>query len=310
MLKKLSLWVALVFWAGYSYSESIAPYYGTTPNAAAGGNTWSMGNVLPQGVPGLDIDLIIYNYTPIKETQDDMIVHIQNENAAGTGYIFRESDDWSGLAGGIEIRKVVPVIPMNRDHWGDGSIEVEGTGTVEGASVIYNYRVDPCYDPQFDPNCPGYQAPSPPEVETVDVDSLYDSLEYNPLEDETLQNATASTDTEIYDNDENTKSDEELEKEKEEEEKDSKERLEKALAAADNTMMFAEALAQDQLLQSMNMAINMNLYYAAQINGGAYADSVVLVDKEIPENRKGLRNGLAQQLLHEKMIDMQYGKTK
>lgn len=301
MLRQLPLLVVLGCWVGYSYSESIAPYYGTTPNAASGGHTWSMDNVLPSGVPGLDIDLVIYNYTPIKETQDDMIVHIQNENANGTGYIFRESDDWSGVQGGTEIRKVVPVTPVNRSQWGDGSIEVEGTGTVDNASVIYNYRVDPCYNPQSNPNCPGYEVQIP-EIETVDVDSLYD-----PLEDENVENATASTDADQYE-DEDSLSEEERLKEEEEEEKDSKERLEKALAAVDNTIMFAEAFAQDQLLQAMNMAINMSPYYSASINGGTYKESVVLVDKELPENKRGLRNGLAQQLLHEKMIEMQYNK--
>tara|TARA_R110000772_G_scaffold62673_2_gene140798 strand:+ start:806 stop:1585 length:780 start_codon:yes stop_codon:yes gene_type:complete len=259
-----------------------------------------MYNVLPSGVPGLDIDLVIYNYTPIKEAQDDMIVHIQNENANGTGYIFRESDDWSGLQGGIEIRKVVPVIPTNRSQWGGGSIEVEGIGTVDNTSVIYNYRVDPCYNPQFDPNCPSYKVQIP-EIETVDLDSLYD-----PLEDETVKNATASTDADQYD-DKDAKSDEDKAKE-EEEEKDSKERLEKALASADNTIMFAEAFAQDQLLQAMNMAINMSPYYSTSIDGGAYQDSVTLADKQLPENKRGLRNGLAQQLLHDKMIEMQYNK--
>lgn len=297
MLKNLPLLVVLVCWAGYSYSESIAPYYGTTPNAAAGGQTWSMDNVLPSGVPGLDIDLVIYDYTPIKETQDDMVVHIQNENADGTGYIFRESDDWSGVPGGVEIRKVIPVIPLNRELWGDGSIEVEGTGTVENPSVIYNYRVDPCYDPQFDPNCPGWE-PIIPEIETVDLDDLYD-----PLSDPFA--ATAETDAEQYE-DEDELSEEEKKKKEEEEERASKERLEKALAAANTTMLFAEAFAQDQMLQSMNMAINMNTYYATSIPGGTYNESVVLVDKEIPDNKQGLRNGFAQQLLHEKMIEMQY----
>lgn len=300
MLKKLLPVLVLVFWVGYSYSESISPYYGTTPNAAIGGNSWSMDNVLPQGIPGLDIDLVIYNYTPIKETQDDMVVHIQNENANGTGYIFRESDDWSGLQGGTEIRKVIPVIPMNRSYWGDGSIEVEGTGTVENPSVIYNYRVDPCYDPQFDPNCPEYQQPQPPQVETVDIDSLY-----NPLEDDAVTNALASTDDVEYEDDE-SKSEEDLKKEKEEEERDRADRLERALSASQNAVLFSEAIAQSQMLDAMNLAINMNQYYSASIDGGTYRESVVLVDKQLPENRRGLRNGLAQQLLHERMVDSQY----
>jgi hypothetical protein len=303
MLKKLSLLAVLVCWGGYSYSDSIAPYYGTTPNATIGGNTWSMDNVLPSGVPGLDINMVIYSYTPLKETQDDMVVHIQNENADGTGYIFRESDDWSGVQGGIGIRKVVPIVPTNRSLWGDGSIEVEGTGTVTDSSVIYNYRVDPCYDPQFDPNCIGYE-PYIPEIETVDPNSLYD-----PLSDDNVQNAMASTETDQYD-DEEEKSDEDKEKEKEEEEKDSKERLEKALAAVDNATLFAEAFAQDQLLQAMNLSINMTSYYSASIKGGVYKESVVLIDKELPENKRGLRNGFAQQLLHEKMVSSQYNKTK
>jgi hypothetical protein len=301
MLRQLLLLVVLGCWVGYSYSESIAPYYGTTPNAASGGNTWSMDNVLPSGVPGLDINLVIYDYTPIKETQDEMKVHIQNKNADGTGYIFRETDDWTGVQGGIGIRKVVPVTPLNRSNWGDGSIEVEGTGTVDNASVIYNYRVDPCYNPQYDPNCPGYQQPELPEIETVDIDSLYD-----PLEDDTVKNATASTDTEQYDEDDETRSDDELAKEEDEEEKDREERLEKALAAAQNAVLFSEALAQSQMLDAMNMAINMNSYYAASIDGGVYQESVTLVDKEIPDNKQGLRNGFAQQLLHEEMIQMQY----
>lgn len=302
MLKKLLPLAALVSWVGYCYSDSIAPYSGVTPNAAGSGHSWNMNDVLPSGVPGLDINLVIYSYTPNKQTADDMVVHIQNLNADGTGYIFRESDDWSGAPGGTEIRKVVPVVPSNRSLWGDGSIEVEGTGTVEDAFVFYNYRVDPCYNPQFDPNCPGYQTPQPPEVETVDIDSLY-----NSLEDENVLNALKQTDTE-YDEDADAKSEEELAKEEEEEEKDRKERLEKALAAADNALLFAEAVAQSQILESMNMAINMNSYYSANINGGTYNDSVVLVDKQLPENKRGLRNGLAQQLLHEQMINMQYEK--
>lgn len=303
MLKKLLPTLVSVFWVGCSYSESITPYYDATPNAAAGGYTWSMDNILPQGVPGVDINLVIYDYTPIKNTEDDMVVHIQNENANGTGYIFRESDDWSGIPGGTEIRKAVPVIPMNRSYWGDGSIEVEGNGTVEDARVIYNYRVDPCYDPQFDPNCPGYQQPQPPKIETVDVDSLY-----NALEDENVQDALASDNEEIYDEENDSKSEEELAKEKEEEDRDRAERLEKALSAASNAVLFSEALAQSQMLDAMNMAINMNGYYAASIDGGTYQESVVLVDKQLPENRRGLRNGLAQQLLHDEMIEMQYNR--
>ncbi|MEK9695714.1 MAG: hypothetical protein VW270_08110 [Candidatus Poseidoniales archaeon] len=295
MLKKLLLSAALASLAGYSYSESIAPYSGITPNAAAGGNTWSMDNVLPNGVPGLDINLIIYRYTPQKETADDMTVHIQNENAAGTGYIFRESDDWSGLPGGTEIRKVVPVVPSNRSLWGNGSIEVQGTGTVEEPFVFYNYRVDPCYDPQFDPNCPGYVQPIP-EIPVVDIE-IYDATE-----DEYVN--LSSEETVLLE--ENEEVLEELDEE-EEEEAEKKKRAYRlaALEASNAAMLFAENQRIQQMNQVAQQAVDA-MYMPVTINGGVYKETLVMQDKKLPTNPRGLRNGFAQQLLHEKMVEMQY----
>jgi hypothetical protein len=299
MSKKKLLWVLAVLLPSYSYSDSISPYYGTTGNAAAGGYNWSMDNILPDPL-GLDINGVIYNYTINKDVNDRVDVHVQNENANGTGYIFRETDSWMpGSLGGTQINKAVPVIPgIPRQAWGDGSIEVEGNGSVSDANVIYQYKVDPCYDPQFDPNCPGYKVPVP-DIYEIDVASLYDATK-----DENVE-LDRETDTETYD-DEEQMSDEEKAAKEEEEKKDSKERLEKALAAADNSAMFANAVAMSAMLDSMNLAVNMNSYYTATVPGGTYPDSVVLIDKQLPENKRGLRNGLAQQLLHEKMVESQY----
>jgi len=284
----------LVFWPSYSSSESIQPYFGTTPNAAAGGTTWDMNTVLPTP-PGLDINGVIYNYTIQKDVNDSAKVHVQNENADGTGYIFRETDEWQvGSLGGTEIRKVVPVIPnIPRQSWGDGSIEIEGDATVEDPNVVYMYKVDPCYDPQFDPNCPGYQVQMP-DIPEIDVSTIY-----NATDDEAVQIATVETDTDIYE-DEETSENEEEDEEREEM------RLEAALAAIDNSEMFANAFAQAQILAAMNNAIQMSNYYAGNVPGGEYKDSQVLIDKKIDDNKKGLRNGLAQQLLHEEMVSMQY----
>lgn len=279
----------------YSYSDT-TPYYGTTGNAASGGNTWSMDNVLPSP-PGLDINGVIYNYTIQKNVDDSVNVHVQNENANGTGYVFRETDEWQpGSLGGTEIRKVVPVIPnIPRQAWGDGSIEVEGPGSVEDPTVVYSYKVDPCYDPQFNPSCPGYE-PVIPDIPEVDVTSLY-----NALDDESVQIAMTETDNDIYEEEEQA----EVEEESEEKEEM---RLEAALAAVDNSEMFANAFAQAQILASINNAIQMNNYYAANIPGGVYKETQVLVDRKIDDNKQGLRNGLAQQLLHEEMVGMQYNK--
>ena len=256
-----------------------------------------MPDVLPKP-PGLEIDTVLYNYTIRKATEDQVDVFVGNENADGTGYIFREHDEWRpGSLDGTEINKVVGVGTIHRDLWGDGFIDVQGNGSVENPNVIYSYRVDPCYDPQYNPGCPGYE---PPKVEVPEYD-IYDATagdanqsQYNP-------------DDELYE-DEEGMSDEELAEKEAEEEKDSKERLEKALAAADNSAMFAQALAQGQQLDSINRATNMNSYYAQSIEGGSYNDSVQLTDKQLPDNRRGLRNNLAQQRLHQQMVEQQYNK--
>lgn len=301
MLKRKLFLVWVAWLPSYCYSDSIAPYYGQTGNAASSGYVWSMDNVLPSGIPGLDINGVIYNYTVNKNIDDALTVHVQNQKANGTGYIFRETDDWlPGSQDGTQINKVVPVVPSNRALWGEGSIVTEGDGSVSDARVLYTYKVDPCYDPQFDPNCPGYQVqvPDTPQVdyEIYDATADAENTQYNP-------------DDELYD-DEEEMSDEEKSEKEAEEEKDSKERLEKALSAADNSAMFANALATAQMLNTVTMATNMNSYYQASIPGGVYKETVTLQDKQIPENKNGLRNGLAQQLLHEQMINMQYNKKQ
>ena len=309
MLKRLSLSVVLVLWACSSYSESITPYYGQTGNTAAGGNTWSMDSHLPSGVPGLDINGVIYRYTINKDVNDSVGVEIRNERANGSGYIFRERDDWlPGSLGGTQINKVVPVAPSNRSLWGDGEIAVDGNGSVSDPNVVYTYRVDPCYDPQFDPNCPGYEVPVP-DIYEVDLTTLYDPLNDPNVELERTTCKEGDTSAEcqaILEEEEEGKSEEELAEEEAEEEKDREMRLEKALAAADNSALFATSLAQSQMLQSVNAATNMNSYYAKSLQGGTYNETVKLQDKQLPENKRGLRNGLAQQLLHEEMVSAQY----
>ena len=298
------LGLVLVCLPSYCLSESIKPYYGTTPNAAANqALQWSMGNILPSP-PGLYIQNVLYSYTMIKEDGEAVTVYVQNENANGTGYIFRDREDWSPTSpSGQEVRKVLPVGNLHRDLWGDGSIEVVGNGQVEDPSVIYTYRVDPCYDPQFDPNCPGYEVPyvAPPQI---DYD-LYDVTEDDYVVLDRSFCKPGETDGECLTRlEEEAETEEEIAENEAEEDKDRADRLEKALAEAGKSELFALAFAQSQLKDSINA--NLNSYYAKGIPGGEYRDSRVIVDTQLPENQNGLRNGLAQQLLHQQMIDMQY----
>ena len=267
----------------YSYSETI---YGTTSNAASNGLNWVMSNVLPQQA-GLQVGNVIYQYTAIKDPDADMLVHVQNENAQGDGYIFRETDDWSGLPGNT-INKIIPVSDLPIQLWGDGSIEVEGDGSVSDPTVAYTYKYDPCFDPQSDPSCPGYMPPIP-EPEIIDV--------YDALNDQAVLKATEETDPELFDRDG---------KNRREAKREPNDRLEQGLAASENALNLASAAAQDFMVAAMANEQRLNPYYQAKINGRVYVDTVTLPTKDIPDNPMGLRNGLAQQLLHEKMVQSQY----
>ena len=279
-----------------SYSDeskaqsSTSVVYGISPNAANPAMNWVMTNVLPQQA-GLTVGTVIYQYDTIKETEDDMLVHVQNEDAQGDGYIFRETDDWSGLPSN-RIRKIVPVggIPINR--WGDGSIEVEGTGIVADASVVYTYQYDPCFDPQTNPECPGYK---PPYVE-IEEPEPYDALDEQYVQDELDRKAV------MKDEDQ-----EDTDRRKVESKKEIKENLEKLLGTTNTT-----DLAQGSNIMHANLTILnfMPTSYYETIPGGEYVESVQLTDSELPDNSAGRRQQFAQDLLHDKLVDLQYVNDK
>jgi len=269
--------------ASYSYSDTI---YGITSNAASNGLNWVMSNVLPQQA-GLQVSSVIYQYTAIKDPEADMLVHVQNQNAQGNGYVFRETDNWSGLPGNT-INKVVAVSDIPIQLWGNGEIEVEGNGLVSNPNVLYTYKYDPCYDPQSSPACPGYMPPIP-EPETVDV--------YDALNDQSVLEATEETDPDLFDRDG---------KNRREVKREASDRLEQGLAASENALNIASGSAQDFMVAAMANEQRFDPYYMAKINGGVYIDTVTLPTKDIPDNKRGLRNSLAQQVLHQQMVKSQY----
>ena len=271
--------------SSYSYSDTI---YGSTPNSAANGYNWVMTNILPQQA-GLTVGNVIYRYTAVKNTSDDMVVHVQNENALGEDYIFRSSDDWSGLPGNT-INKVVPVDDIDISYWGNGSIQVDGFGTVEDASVIYTYQYDSCFDPQSTPDCPGYITP-------VEFDTNQVSYE------EDQQYIQAELDRKKT-----------LKDEEEQEEADRKTMLAKKRGEDDERLgvllgiVNTDALSQEQLVLHGQLTSTNSLtssYYAA-IPGGTYQETIALIDSKLPDAKKGLRVNLATQILHQKMVDLQY----
>jgi len=234
---------------------------------------------------GLDISGVIYTYNPIKEKDDDFTVTVQNEKVGG-GYIFQDTEDWSGQYP-IRIRKVLqlPYVPI--ENFGQGSISTTGVGSLEDESVLYIYRMDACRNPQNDPSCPDYIPPLPPPPPKI----------YDVLDDDLVKEATKETDKSLLDD--NEESDQ---KEKDTEEED---RLEEMLAVSENALALANGITQASLISAMNSVLNMDAYYLAQIPSKVYRETLVLKDQGISDNRKVLRS-LSQDRLHNTMIEEQY----
>ena len=258
--------------------------YGITGNMAGTGHTWGM-DIGPSNNRGLRINGVYYQYTPVKNTEDDMLVHIRNKRVGG-GYIFSETDDWSGLPGGIPITKGFSIDNSPIELWGDGSIDVEGNGSVVDANVIYSYKYNnDCLTPMSDPSCPGYTDAVLGMMGETTVEY------YDPSGDENIQDVL------------DEKAD--LEEDSEEEEED-KEMLEKILSSVDDSVLSANIVSQNLLMFALTNSVSMNTYYDKKLAGGTYKETVVLDGGNLPDNKKGARAGLAQQILHTKMVGMQY----
>ena len=278
--------LSLALCSSYSYSSADPFKYGASGNAARNALSWGMSSVFPP-IGGIDINGLIYRYSTIKETDADMKVTIGNLNAEGDGYTFKETDDWSGVPSNT-ITKSFPLSNIPLESWGDGSITVEGEGTVKDATVIYTFRVDECYDPQLNPSCAGYVKPIP-KLPVVEV--------YNALEDDAVINAIE---------DENFEYEETAEIPDEDEDDDKPTKLELGLMSSQNALTMFKEYEQGEMINIINLQTNIQTYYNSSINGGIYEDKYKLSDEQMPDNKRALRANLAQQLKHEEMVNMQY----
>ena len=289
MTQKVLYGALAAFLVSYSYSETV-PEYGVTNNAVSGQSlTWDMQNILP--VPGgLLINGVVYKYTVEKDQAAGFEVSVQNENALGDGYIFKETDDWSNLPGST-ISKLVPLGNIPMEYFGQGSIDAIGDGNVSDPVVRYSYRLDPCYVPLSDPSCPGY------------VNALYDWLKENgllpedanandPYYDELVQ-AALNKETDLEEDETKTEEDEIVDEEIE------------LLNAGASISALVDPAIQNSIMVSLSMIPNFENYYDVKITGGVYEETITLQDTELPDNAAGMRN-LAQDSLHKSMVRLQY----
>lgn len=248
--------------------------------------------ILP-GTTGLTIGGVYYRYTIEKDPTTDSQVHIQNEDAINGGLLYRNTNDWSGLPGNTIVNKfLLPDIPA--EYFGNGSIEVEGDGTVTDPSIIYSYTYDTCADPLSDPSCPGYALAYRQfliDNGLLDQEPIQVS---DPLDDEFVQD---SLDQEVRREDE---------EEQEESEEEDKINMEEALALAENAVALGDAAAQNAMFDALAFVPAFSTYLRVDIPGGVYNETVSLKDADLPDNRNALRNNMAQQQLHEEMVASQY----
>ena len=69
--------------------------------------------------------------------------------------------------------------------------------------------------------------------------------------------------------------------------------------------MDEQQAAQAEMLAMMNYVPGFDSYKVA-LAGGTYPDVPFYPPSNVPDSRSGVRNNLAQQLLHQEMVDMQY----
>lgn len=282
------LWLAF---SSYSYSEVIL---GQTNNAAANGYQWVMENILPDQA-GLTIDGVYHRYTLSKPAETDGSVIIRNENANGTGYIYERTDNWNGLAGNTKVGYDA-LASLPGDHFGTGEILVEGDGTLSDVNITYGYSFDTCAEPLKDPRCPGYETALYKYL--IDNNLLNEPDWNDPYYNEYVQKVL---------DDEGIVVEEPTEEEVAEEEEKEEESLEDKLAVGGAAEKLSNAAQQQAMLVAMASAATMNSYYNVTIPGGSYTESVVLQDKNLPDNGKALRN-LASDGLHREMVRSQYDK--
>lgn len=281
MKRHLLVVVLSLVYSSYSYSEEV---YGSTNNAAAVGLNWVMTHILPE-YAGLEVNGLVYQYTAVKDPESDMIVYVQNEYADGNGYIFRNADDWSGIPGNT-INKSFVFPNLAAELWGPGSIEIDGQGEVVDPSVVYTYKYDTCYDPQTNPDCPGYEEPvEVPEIPFSD-----------PLEDQLVLD-------EINKQAEIDREEEEEDRRRRQKESKVKGALEKLLADSTNPELIS-AEAEKMAVALFNVTLPTSYY--SLIQGGEYIETIQLDGGEIQDNKRARRINFAQQLLHTEIVNSQY----
>ena len=283
-----------VFLPSYSAADTT---YGVTNNAINDGLTWSPVDVLPDfSSPNVSLQVngVTYYYVMTKDPTSNATVYVRNEDAINGGYVFEEVDDWSGLPGN-SILKNFRFAGIPGEQWGEGSITVDGDGSISDASVIYLYRMDVtepdiiCTNPLISPECPGF------------LDALYkylEGLEYVDPEDEFYEYwVEMQEDREIENKDDKIEIVE-----------DEEEDLEKSMQTDPNVGGFVDGFIQQGLIEQLANDPLIQPYYVVDYHEVlVYEDTLQIEDTVLPDNNRAMRQ-LASDAKHYSMVRSQYDR--
>lgn len=83
--------------------------------------------------------------------------------------------------------------------------------------------------------------------------------------------------------------------------------IEQSIENKMDELMVDADVNQAEIIVLMGVNLGFSEYENQQMtNPDLYKDQEFYIDKDIPQSRSALRNGLAQQIMHDKMVDMQY----
>lgn len=280
--------LALVLSCSSLSSETI---YGTGTTTA---HEWVMSNVIPNAL-GLKINGVYHKYTITKDAASNATVTICNKNIDTDGCAYMHTDNWDGLPSSTKI--YYDPVNLSAATLGDGSIELIGEGVLSDPLVYYDYYYDTCSDPISDPGCPGYEATL---LKYITDNNLFEDPDVNdPYYNDFVQ-AQIKAKAEL-DKEEETTEEIVIEKNKEEE------TLEEMLTVGGDMRLLVDPIVQTAAMTVLSNAPALEPYYALEIDGGEYRETLVLPDNELVDNTRALRS-LQTDANHRKMVRAQYDK--
>ena len=173
---------------------------------------------------------------------------------------------------------------MHTDNW---------DGLPSSTKIYY----DTCSDPISDPGCPGYEATL---LKYITDNNLFEDPDVNdPYYNDFVQ-AQIKAKAEL-DKEEETTEEIVIEKSKEEE------TLEEMLTVGGDMRVLVDPIVQTAAMTVLSNAPALEPYYALEIDGGEYRETLVLPDNELVDNTRALRS-LQTDANHRKMVRAQYDK--